>query len=602
MELAAPQSQSEQREQLLNLLDNTRPKRVMVVTGAGISVASGLPTYRGDEGFWTEGSANYEPEEIGYLSTFRVRPRDVWRHNLLMRGLCLAAKPNAAHLALAELEQRFGDDFCLATQNVDGLHLRAGNSEARTIEAHGSVNYMRALDGPPTLHRMPEDLLLRSREEQLDEAQWERLRTPDGAPARPHAMFFDEPYDEALYRYDSAVAAADACELLIVIGTSGATGLPWALAVRALEADAAIVTVDPQESPFALHARNRGRANKGVWLCGGADEWVPELVEALEPARARAHTLSNIPRFVPPPPTPNPIELEPLRAPEDPEYAQSRALARLLASRPPRKVMVLSGAGISVESGLPTFRGAPGALWSGGRNPTTRDDFAADPRGIWAFHLERRGACKLAAPNAAHLALAKLERCYGEDFRLVTQNLDGLHLRAGNSRARTYELHGSLDFMRGVDGRHQDIGDPTPAPLPPWIPALPRGAGMPEQIWQALRMPDGRRARPHVLWWNEAYNETWFRSESALAFARECDLLVVVGTSGVAAMPYAIAAEAVLGADAVLIDINPEDNPYAEHARARAEDPEGAKGLWLPGPASEWVPELVAQLLALRGD
>ncbi|MCA9700309.1 MAG: hypothetical protein KC431_22475 [Myxococcales bacterium] len=78
-----------------------------------------------------------------------------------------------------------------------------------------------------------------------------------------------------------------------------------------------------------------------------------------------------------------------------------------------------------------------------------------------------------------------------------------------------------------------------------------------------------------MLWWDEAYNEVQYRSETALAAGAGCDLLVTIGTSGPAALPYAIAAQAVLGAEATLIDINPDDNPYAEHAQMLAEEGRG---------------------------
>lgn len=596
MELIAPESEPAPDQALEELLDRLRPRRVLVATGAGISVASGLPTYRGADGYWTEGSANYEPEDSGYLANFRRRPRAIWRRHLYMRARCLAAEPNRAHRALAELEAALGDDFCLATQNVDGLHLRAGNSPARTIEAHGSVHFMRALDGEDrTLYAMDPELVLPRRDAELDDALWARLRTPAGELARPHAMFFDEAYDEALYRIAVATEAAEACDLLVVVGTSGATALPWALAVRALEADAGIVVVDPQDSPFASHARNRRRAGKGAWLPGSAERWVPALAAKLLALREGGEPKAR-PSLVAPRssarPKPTPITLEPRRSEGDPGYAGSRALAELIGARPPRRVLVLSGAGLSAESGLPTYRGVNG-LWTrgAGREPMSRDDFEADPRACWAFHLRQRAAFRAAEANAAHLALAELDRGFGDDLRVITQNIDGLHQRAGVNTDRVYELHGNCELMRAVEG------DPHPIPIPESIPVPGPDEPLADEAWAALTMPGGGRARPHLLWWNEAYNEVQYRSESALAAAADCDLLVVIGTSGSAAMPYAIAAQAVLDADATLIDVNPEDNPYAEHARARAEE---GKGLWLPGTAGEWIPELVELLLRTR--
>jgi NAD-dependent deacetylase len=584
-------------QRLEQLLARTSPERIVVITGAGISSESGIPMYRGEEGYWTETSANYQPEQTAYLSFFEQHPREVWRFSLEHRRTCAAALPNVAHHSLVAIERAFGDDFLLVTQNIDGLHQRAGNSAARTIEAHGSLHLMRPADGEPLLLLIPAAVECPRRGEPLDDASFALLATADGRPTRPHAMFFDEPYDERLYRSDTAFEAAKRCELLIVIGTSGATAMPWHLALHAREADAAIVVVDPEETPFAVHARNRERDGKGLWLQGSSTSWAPRIAELLVAQRGRPRVVperaSGNPSRTPRPSVCAELRIEPAVAPDEPDFAASAALAKLLEQRQPRRIVVLTGAGISAESGIPTFRGPAGYWVVGPRaaRPTTRTEFEADPRGTWAFHLHLRQVFAAAQPNLAHDSLARLEQGIGDDFRLITQNIDGLHRRAGNSAARTYELHGSCSLMRAVDG------DPLPIEIPEHVRSVETDASLPDATWDALVMPDGARARPHVLWWDEAYNEMQYRSESSLAAGRGCDLLIVIGTSGAAALPYAITAQAVLEAGAALIDINPDDNPYAEHARDLAEQ---GRGVWLRGTASRWVPEVVAQLLALH--
>jgi NAD-dependent deacetylase len=584
-------------QRLEQLLARTSPERIVIITGAGISAESGIPTYRGEEGYWTETSANYQPEQTAYLSFFEQHPREVWRFGLELRRTCAAALPNVAHHGLVAIERAFGDGFLLVTQNLDGLHQRAGNSAARTIEAHGSLHLMRPVDGEPTLLLIPAAVECPRRGEPLDDASFSLLATADGRRTRPHAMFFDEPYDERLYRSDTAFAAAKRCELLIVIGTSGATAMPWHLALHAREADAAIVVVDPEETPFAVHARNRERDGKGLWLQGSSTSWVPRIAELLLAQRGRPRVTpertSTSPRRSSRPSERAELRIEPAVAPDEPDFAASAALAELLERRQPRRIVVLTGAGISAESGIPTFRGPAGYWVVGPRaaRPTTRAQFESDPRATWAFHLHLRQVFDAAQPNLAHRSLARLEQAIGDDLRLITQNIDGLHRRAGNSAARTYELHGNCSLMRAVDG------DPSPIEIPEHLRTLEADAALPDAVWDALVMPNGARARPHVLWWDEAYNEVQYRSESSLAAGRECDLLIVIGTSGAAALPYAIAAQAVLEAGAALIDINPDDNPYAEHARDLAEE---GRGVWLRGAASRWVPEVVAQLLALR--
>src|SRR5262245_776886 len=111
------------------------------------------------------------------------------------------------------------------------------------------------------------------------------------------------------------------------------------------------------------------------------------------------------------------------------------------------RVVTLTGAGVSAESGIPTFRGA-GGLWKTYRaeDLATPEAFARDPARVWEWYEERRGRVLAAAPNPAHLALAALERARGDGARIVTQNVDGLHVAAGAERV--VELHGSLFAIR----------------------------------------------------------------------------------------------------------------------------------------------------------
>ncbi|MFH1625115.1 MAG: Sir2 family NAD-dependent protein deacetylase, partial [Pseudomonadota bacterium] len=92
-----------------------------VLTGAGISAESGIPTFRGKEGYWTIGSKEYRPEEMATLRMFLQDPFEVWQWYLYRRTVCANAHPNSGHTAIVELERIFRDRFCLITQNVDGL-------------------------------------------------------------------------------------------------------------------------------------------------------------------------------------------------------------------------------------------------------------------------------------------------------------------------------------------------------------------------------------------------------------------------------------------------------------------------------------------------
>ncbi|MEQ1739336.1 MAG: Sir2 family NAD-dependent protein deacetylase [Methyloglobulus sp.] len=116
---------------------------ITVLTGAGVSAESGIPTFRGPEGYWTVGSRNYQPSEIATQAMFQRNPKEIWKWFLYRRGICEDALPNPGHLAIVKMEKLLGSRFRLVTQNVDGLHLRAGSNIDRTYQVHGNLNYMR---------------------------------------------------------------------------------------------------------------------------------------------------------------------------------------------------------------------------------------------------------------------------------------------------------------------------------------------------------------------------------------------------------------------------------------------------------------------------
>jgi NAD-dependent protein deacetylase/lipoamidase len=201
-------------------------------------------------------------------------------------------------------------------------------------------------------------------------------------------------------------------------------------------------------------------------------------------------------------------------------------------------VAVLTGSGISAESGLPTFRGA-GGMWRANRveDLATPEGFARDPRLVWSWYNERTAAHHTAEPNAGHVALAELERRFA-DFTLITQNVDSLHLRAGSRNL--VELHGNLREARCTvcDSRR---------PLP--------SSGLP---LEEIEHECGGRLRPNVVWFGEALPDTeWRRAERAV---RDAEVLLIVGTSAVV---YPAAALASFGT-AFLAEINPESTPISD--------------------------------------
>ncbi len=244
-------------------------QRVVVLTGAGVSAASGVPTFRGEGGYWRAGSRVYRPQELATRAAFDAMPEVVWPWYLWRRGVCRRSEPNATHRYLADAATRRGAGLTLVTQNVDGLHLRAGSPPERTWEIHGNLDFLRcAAECTAARYPLHDDAVLPSQDARLTPAIARRLRCPRcGGPGRPHVLWFDESYDEARYRWSSSVAAAEGCDALVVVGTSGQTNLPLTMARLALQRGALLLDVNPERSPFASLAERSG----GAWVQGKAD-------------------------------------------------------------------------------------------------------------------------------------------------------------------------------------------------------------------------------------------------------------------------------------------------------------------------------------------
>jgi NAD-dependent deacetylase len=210
-------------------------------------------------------------------------------------------------------------------------------------------------------------------------------------------------------------------------------------------------------------------------------------------------------------------------------------------------VAVLTGAGISAESGIPTFRDALTGLWANFRPEelATPEAFEANPKLVWDWYAWRREAVAKALPNAGHRALAAIERqCrdHGVDFTLVTQNVDGLHRAAGS--LRVVELHGNIRRVKCFDQGHAVEG---------WnegeqVPTCPQC---------------GSLLRPDVVWFGEALPAEALAA--AFAAARACDLFLCVGTSTVvepaASLPFLA-----LESGARVIELNLAPTPLTPHA------------------------------------
>jgi NAD-dependent deacetylase len=226
-----------------------------------------------------------------------------------------------------------------------------------------------------------------------------------------------------------------------------------------------------------------------------------------------------------------------------------------------RAVAVLTGAGISAESGVPTFRGA-GGLWRNFRpeDLATPGAFARDPKLVWEWYDWRRGIVARAQPNAGHYSLVELEKMKS-NFRLITQNVDGLHDRAGSRRVT--KLHGDIWTLRCTRCAAEEYNTQVPlAPLPP----VCRCGGM---------------MRPGVVWFGEELPEQALAD--ALEAARAADLFLVLGTSAVV-YPAAALPGVAREHGARVIEINVEATELTRLADAS-----------LRGPTGELLPQLLAQ-------
>jgi NAD-dependent deacetylase len=258
--------------------------RLTVLTGAGISAESNIPTFRGPEGYWTIGSKEYHPQEMATYQMFAQKPDEVWKWYLYRAGVCKKAFPNPGHLALVEMEALFKSRFTLITQNVDNLHPRAGNSMDRTFQIHGNVFFMRCFEEcKGKVMPLPESLAGREKNESLTKQDRQLLVCPDcGGRTRPHVLWFDEIYNEHYYRYHSALAVAGETEILIVVGTSGATSLPNQVVWTVRQRNGIIVDINIEKNPFS-HAALSSR--RGFFIQEAAGKALPEIVQCFRTVR-----------------------------------------------------------------------------------------------------------------------------------------------------------------------------------------------------------------------------------------------------------------------------------------------------------------------------
>ncbi len=236
-------------ETLIKIIKNMN--RVSVLTGAGASAESGVPTFReAQSGLW----AKYNPQQLATRAAFQENPQLVWDWYRWRRELTAKAAPNVAHIAIAEMANRF-PVFDLITQNVDGLHQRAGSQGV--IELHGNIIRVKCFD-----HDHPAQ-------------QWAEPREGESPPVcsicgsflRPDVVWFGESLPASAIQ--RAFSAAESCELFFSVGTSALVHPAASLPIAAQKNGATLVEINPERTPLTSQA--------DFWLRGAAGDLMPAI-------------------------------------------------------------------------------------------------------------------------------------------------------------------------------------------------------------------------------------------------------------------------------------------------------------------------------------
>jgi NAD-dependent deacetylase len=229
-------------------------KRLAILTGAGISAESGVPTFRANDGLW-EG---HRIEDVATPQAFERNPLLVWQFYNARRANLRTVTPNPGHYALVSLEKRFGDGFTLATQNVDGLHRTAGSR--RLIELHGNLQRTRCLQCGVIEDRS------------LDELGPAPQCPKCEGQLRPDIVWFNEMLPtEAI---ETALESADVCDCLLVIGTSAVVFPAAEMVPRATMHGATVIEINLNKTDASRYAN--------IGLYGNAGQILPQLLTQIE--------------------------------------------------------------------------------------------------------------------------------------------------------------------------------------------------------------------------------------------------------------------------------------------------------------------------------
>jgi NAD-dependent deacetylase len=231
-----------------------KARSVVALTGAGISVESGIPAFRGTQGLWEK----YDPMEFAHIDSLRAHPEKVWRMLLELQTIVEKAQPNAAHLSLAQMEN-MGHLRAIITQNIDHLHQAAGSRYV--IEFHGSGHQMACMSCGERLPRHQVDLSVIP------------PRCACGGILKPDVVFFGEPIPwRALIQ---AQEEAKHCNVMMVIGTSAVVAPACDMPYLARDRGAKIIEINMEETPLT-------RSVTDLIIMGSSGAILPQLVDRLQ--------------------------------------------------------------------------------------------------------------------------------------------------------------------------------------------------------------------------------------------------------------------------------------------------------------------------------
>ena len=228
--------------------------RVFVLTGAGISAESGIPTFRGKDGYWR----NFDPAKLATPEAFAENPKLVWEWYRERRQWIREAQPNPAHRSIVDLARR-AKEFFLVTQNVDDLHARAGLPPEKMVQIHGDIFVTRCSDCGRD----------RSENEGVDLPKCREC----GGLMRPGVVWFGEQLDPRKIDIVENFLASGPCDLVFVIGTTALFGyvVEWTVCARGTNGQ--LIEINPEETPLSQFATQSIREPAGVAL--------PRLIDAL---------------------------------------------------------------------------------------------------------------------------------------------------------------------------------------------------------------------------------------------------------------------------------------------------------------------------------